>query len=67
MEKENIIEYEDMTTRHWLEIIDDLLVKGIESQKGGIDYYLEKLADDRLIIRFDDEKESKFIIQKLED
>lgn len=59
------IKYKDMVTRDWLEIIMHLLNSGVEIQaSSGIDYYLESITDDEMIIRFNDEKATSFIIKK---
>lgn len=59
------VRYEDMTDRDWLEIIDNILVRGIESMEdSGLDIYLESLTDDELIIKFNDLKGTSFIIKR---
>lgn len=63
--KESIVKYEDMTDRDWLEIIDNILVRGIESiEDSGLDIYLESLTDNELIIKFNDLKGTSFIIKR---
>lgn len=53
-------------TKDWLEVIDDILIKGLESTgDSDLDIYVEGLEDDEMIIRFNDIENTKFLIKRI--
>lgn len=54
-----------VTNKEWLELINNLILKGLESEPSNtLDIHLEELTDDGLIIRFNDISNSTFIIKR---